>query len=158
MATLLLVLLVIYAWWAKDSGLGRSTRRLTATGLRWLASIRPLTLWCFVAVVAGSAGLIAYGQFEGLILAGLAAPETFALFLAIDVGTAAEVAVLAWLAVGRGHLRVAWRRLKSVQSAVAPWTRARPRDRRSRAGRGTAKPANDDEPAGGLATALALAA
>jgi hypothetical protein len=157
MIELLLALLVIHAWWARDSWLGVTTRDLVGSAIRWLASVRPLTIVCFLAVVAALAGLIAYGQVEGMIMAGLAAPESLAMFLAFDVGTAVEVVVIAWLAAGRGNLEVAGRYLRSARSAIARGTR--PRARKARVARKAAKPANDDEP--GIARpgpVLALAA
>ena len=147
MLTPLLALLIVYARWAPDSWLGAALTRLTARGVAWLASVRPLTLLCFAAVVAGFTGLVAYGQVEGLIMVAFAAPETFAMFLAFDVGLAVEVLAVAWLAAGRGHLDAAVRRIRAVCRALRLPARSAPRARRIRPRRTQAKPANDDEPA-----------
>lgn len=127
MIALLLALLIVYARWAPDSGLGHAMHRLTAKGLRRLAATRALTIVCFITLMAFFAGLIAYGKIEGLIIAGLAAPETFAMFLVLDVGTAVEVMVIAWLAAGRSNLDAAVRYAKAVFRTAARWTQARAR-------------------------------
>jgi len=146
MLTPLLALLIVYAWWAPDSWLGAALTRHTARAVARLAAIRPLTLLCFAAVIAAFAGLIAYGQVEGLIMAALAAPETFAMFLAIDVGLALEVLALAWLAAGRGHLGAAVRQIRAACQGLRRPARLSPRARRPRRPRTPASPANGDEP------------
>lgn len=145
MLTLLLILLTVYAWWAPDSWLGKAMGRLTARLVHRLGSIRPLTMVCFMAAVAIFAGLIAYGKIEGLIMVGLAAPETFMMFLAIDVGTAVELLVIAWLAASRGNLGVLVRHVRAIGTMAARWRGGRAR-RARRPQRKPARPANDDDP------------
>jgi len=149
MLTSLVALLLAFARWAPDSWLGSELTRLTARGVRRLAALRPLTIFCFVVVVAAFAGLIAYGQIEGLIIAGLAAPETFAMFLAIDVGLAVEVLAVAWLAAGRSNLGSAVRQVRIGFRVLARMTGRRSRPHRTPRCRSQAKAANDDEPGAG---------
>lgn len=146
MLALLLALFVIFAWWAPDSWLGAALTRWTAKGVRWLAGVRPLTIICFIVVVAAFAGLIAYGQVEGLMMAGLAAPEVLMTFLVFDVGTAVELTVVAWLVAGRANFRSALQRLRSARNTLARLVSHRSRARRRRLARTKHQPSNDDEP------------
>lgn len=145
MIALIFALLIGFAWWAPDSAFGRTANRAVAAGLRRLASIRPLTMICFVLVVVAFGGLIAYGRLDGLIMAGLATPETFAVFLSIDVGLAVEVLVVAWWAARRDALKAIVKWIAALGRSVAPRAVARRSARRRRSGV-SVRPASPDDP------------
>ncbi|MFN3523799.1 MAG: hypothetical protein ACK4YQ_16240 [Phenylobacterium sp.] len=145
MVTLILALLIGFAWWAPDSGFGRTANRAVMAGLRRLASIRPLTMVCFGLIVVAFAGLIVYGQLDGLIIAGPAAPETFAVFLSIDVGLAVEVLVVAWWAARRRELNAIVKWITALRRSAARRAIARRSSRRRRS-RSTARPSVKDDP------------
>lgn len=105
MVALLLALIVAHAWWAPQSWMGRAMAACGAQLADWLASIRPATFFCFVALAAAAAALVAYGKLDGLVMVGLAAPDIFAMLVAADLGVAVEVVAIAWLAAGRSVLR-----------------------------------------------------
>ena len=142
-----LMLLILYAWWAPHSWwgalMGEGVRRM----IDRLRSVRPLTVLCFIVVCGAFATLIVVGRFDGLFMAGLAAPVTLALFLMVDVGTAVEVMVAAWFAASQINLSRAAssaRRISNVFRKGLP-TRSRPRPRARRSIRAPARRTDDGE-------------
>lgn len=146
MLTLLLAFTIIYARWAPDSWLGRAANGLVDRSCRWLASIRPLTIICFIIFVAALVALVAYGKFDGLMMAGPAAPEGLAMFLTMDVGTAVEVMLVAWLVGVRGHASAAIGLLRLAHRHLVRTLGARPRARKARRPRKPVCADNDDDP------------
>jgi hypothetical protein len=144
MLAIFIALLMIYAWWAPATWLGRLLNDAAAALRRRLAATRPLTFVLSAAVLAGLAALVAYGGADGLHVAAMAAPEAFAWFAAIDIGVAVELVVTAGLVVARGGLQAVASALRRIGRGYRPRA-ARRTTRRPR--RVQEKAANDDDPA-----------
>ena len=157
MLAILVSFLVVYARWAPTTWLGRSLNELTERACRQLASIRLLTIICFIVFVAVLAALVAYGRFDGLVVAAQALPEGFATFFMFDVGTAMEVLVMTWLATARGKLSAAAYLLRLVRRVLGQIVRVRSAGRAHRSRRRPAKSGDEDSTSAWLPP-MALAA
>lgn len=151
MLTILLAMLVVYAWRAPSSWLGRLMHGLGAAAGRRLSRVRPLTLVLFVLFVVALAALVAWAKAEGVFMAVPIGADGLAAFATVDVGAYVEVLAAAWLVSASGALRAmmqglrAARRMSMLRAQRPRHGRRTPRapaPRRTRALSG-----DDDEPA-----------
>lgn len=133
MIAALLTLLIFFGRWAPQSWLGSALHKAVRKIIVRLGTVRPSTVLSFIVVCSAMATLIVFGQFDGMLIAALAAPETLAMFLLVDVGTAVEIMVAAWFAASQvniGRASTYIRRIYVVFRGALALARPRPRQPR----------------------------
>lgn len=149
MLTILLGLLILYAWWAPSSRLGQWLARHGDATCAWLSRQRPLNLILLAAFLAALTGLVLYAETEGLMVAMPVGAEGLAWFAAFDIGTYVEVLAAAWLLNARTSPRAIARMLRMAPRVIGQrlrrlWTARR----RFRAARrpSRVRPGDDADP------------
>lgn len=148
-----IALVIVFAWWAPQSWLGRKLGGAVARAERRLAAV-PTAAWVvFFLGLFGLVALVAYGRFDGAIMAGMAAPELLATIASVDIGIGIEMLAAAWLISARGGWRATAQVVRRIvrRRGVRRVARA-PRPRRLKAA------ANDDDPDGAIGQGVARAA